>query len=173
MRVMIANVLMSNRRADPLISLVRRYQPDILLTVETDRWWALQLGPLEQTYPYTVRHPLPNTYGMLLYSRFPLLRPEVRYLIEDDVPSIATGVQLPDGSGLHFHALHPRPPRPAKRQDSTNRDAELVIVGQQLAGKKGPTIVAGDLNDVAWSYTTDLFPYQRSARPEARPRYVQ
>jgi endonuclease/exonuclease/phosphatase (EEP) superfamily protein YafD len=157
LRVMIVNVWMPNRRADGLISLVHRYEPDILLAVETDVWWASELKSLEQTYPYTVCHPLPNTYGMLLLSRYPLVRPEVRFLIEDGVPSIATGVQLPDGTRLRFQALHPRPPRPTKRQDSTNRDAELVIVGDQLAEEKGPTIVAGDLNDVAWSYTTDLF----------------
>lgn len=157
LRVMIANVWMPNRQAGALLSLVQRYEPDLLLAVETDRWWQSKLDALAPDYPHAVRCPLPNTYGMLLYSRYPLVRPEVRFLVEDDVPSIDTGVRLPHGRGLRFYGLHPRPPRPTRLQDSTNRDAELVIVGEQLAGHDDPIIVAGDLNDVAWSYTTDLF----------------
>nr|WP_255695721.1 endonuclease/exonuclease/phosphatase family protein [Luteimonas cellulosilyticus] len=37
------------------------------------------------------------------------------------------------------------------------RDAELVLVGRAAHEAKRPVIVAGDLNDVAWSRTTRLF----------------
>ncbi len=157
LKILIANVYMPNRQAGPLLSLVQRYEPDLFLAVETDEWWQSQLDTVEDRYPYAVRCPLPNTYGMLLYSRYPLSRPEVRFLIEDDIPSIETAVELPTGPDVHFYALHPRPPRPSKQQDSTNRDAELVVVGRHVDNRPDPVIVAGDLNDVAWSYTTDLF----------------
>ena len=54
--------------------------------------------------------------------------------------------------------MHPRPPEPIRDQDSTPRDAELVIVGKAIreTGPR-PTVVAGDLNDVAWSETSELF----------------
>ena len=156
-KIMVANVLMSNRQDADLIALIRKHQPDLLLTVETDAWWEERLRAIEPDYPYTVRHPLPNTYGMLLFSRLQLIRPEVRFLVEDDVPSIFTAVVLPGCPNFRFYGVHPRPPRPEKRQDSTNRDAELVIIGDQVRDSKDPVIVAGDLNDVAWSYTTDLF----------------
>ena len=54
---------------------------------------------------------------------------------------------------------HPRPPEPLDNQDSTPRDAELVLVGRAIGDDPAdpPTIVTGDLNDVAWSYTTRLF----------------
>ncbi len=156
-RLMVANVYMPNRNAAALLAMVRRERPDLLLTVETDGWWDANLRELEGEYPHMVRHPLPNTYGMLLFSRHPLLRPEVRFLVEDDVPSIYAAVDVPDCPNVQLYCLHPRPPRPSKRQDSTNRDAELVIVGRQVRDSGDPVIVAGDLNDVAWSYTTDLF----------------
>lgn len=156
-KVMVANVLMPNRRAADLMALVRRHQPDLLLAVEADGWWEEQLRVLEGDYPYTVKHPLPNTYGLLLFSRLRLIRPELRFLVEDDVPSVFTAVALPGCPNFRFYGVHPRPPRPEKRQDSTKRDAELVIIGDQVRGSPDPVIVAGDLNDVAWSYTTDLF----------------
>ena len=70
---------MENRQAPQLVQLVRAIDPDTLLMIETNAWWAEQLRLLEDTYAYTV-----------------------------------------------------------KQQDE-------------------PTMVAGDLNDVAWSYTTTLF----------------
>jgi endonuclease/exonuclease/phosphatase (EEP) superfamily protein YafD len=33
----------------------------------------------------------------------------------------------------------------------------MLILGHEIEGRDGPTVVGGDLNDVSWSYTTDLF----------------
>lgn len=40
---------------------------------------------------------------------------------------------------------------------STEKDRELLIVARRAKGSQLPVIVAGDLNDVAWSYTTEIF----------------
>jgi hypothetical protein len=49
----------------------------------------------------------------------------------------------------------PRPPVPPT--PSYGRDAELVLIGREIDGASRPAVVAGDLNDVAWSSTTTLF----------------
>ena len=155
-RLMASNVLMHNRDADRLLALVRAHAPDVLIALETDVWWERQLDGLQDTMPHVIRCPLDNLYGMHVYSRLPLLEPEIRYLVEDDIPSMHATVVL-EGRHIALHALHPRPPSPTEADSSAGRDAELVAVGRAAHASPVPVIVAGDLNDVAWSRTTPLF----------------
>jgi len=155
--LMVANVLMTNRDTDRLLELVHEYDPDVRLTVETNAHWAEALSVLEERYPNFVSQPLDNTYGMILYSKLPLEDASVRYLVEEDIPSIHAAVTLTDGSRVRLYFIHPRPPYPKEDEDTTDRDAELLVVGRQVAERGEMAVVAGDLNDVAWSHTTHLF----------------
>lgn len=155
LRILVANVLMHNRDASTFLDLVHAASPDMILTTEPDRWWEEQLASLETSYPYTIKKPLDNTYGMLLYSRLTLHHSEIRFLVEDSIPSFYTEVELRTGDHIEFYGLHPRPPHVG--QDTEERDAEILLVGREAADAKQPVVVAGDLNDVAWSYTTNLF----------------
>lgn len=156
--LLISNVLTPNRQADKLIAHVRRHEPDMLLTLESDQWWGNQLdAAIGEALPEAVRIPLDNLYGMHLYSRLPLENVEVKWLIQDDIPSIHAWVKLPGGKRIHFHALHPRPPAPSESEESLWRDAELLLMGKEIAEQNHATVVAGDLNDVAWSRTTKVF----------------
>lgn len=155
--LLIANVLMENRNAERFLALVREHDPDLILTVETDAWWERALRALEPAYPYTVKRPMDNTYGMLLHARLPLIDPQVEELVDPGIPSLHTQVRLPSGVHFYLHGLHPRPPYPTEDTSTTERDAELLIVGQRVRARGAPAVVAGDLNDVAWSHTTTLF----------------
>jgi len=153
--ILVANVLQDNTDHDALLRLVARHDPDLILLLETDARWRDALAPLRARYPTLVEQAQPNTYGLLFYARLPLENPRIRFLLEDDVPSIRTGVVLPSGERFTFYGVHPRPPHPG--QSSAPRDAELVIVAHEVREAGGPAVVAGDLNDVAWSRTTTLF----------------
>ena len=154
-RIFIANVLMTNRAAEPLRGLIEHTGPDVVILTEPDAWWAEQLRGLEQTFPYHTSYPLDNTYGMILYSRLPLVQSEVKFLVEPDIPSIHARLRLRSDALVELVAVHPRPPRPAI--DTAERNAELILVGRQVKVSRAPSIVAGDLNDVGWSQTTRLF----------------
>lgn len=155
--IMTANVLMTNRKAEALLSLVRHRQPDVLVTLESDQWWQDRLDALQPEMPYSIKCPLDNLYGMHVYSRLPLEEPEIEFLVEDDVPSIHALVRLRTGDGVRIHFLHPGPPNPTENSESKERDVELLIVARSVADSDRPVIVTGDLNDVAWSATTRLF----------------
>ncbi len=157
LRIVTANVLTTNRNAAGLIALVESHRPDILVTLESDAWWQEQLAPLEREYPHTIRCPLDNFYGMHVYSRLRLSKAATEFLVESDVPSMHALVTLRSGEDVRIHFLHPAPPSPTENDESSERDAELIIVARSVAEGDGPTVVTGDLNDVAWSATTRLF----------------
>ncbi len=156
-RLLISNVLQDNPAHDRFLSLVREAHPDLVVALEADERWGKGLEPLTSTHPHVVRQLQDNYYGMILFSRLPLLEQRVEFLVQDDIPSVHVRFEV-GGEQVVLHGLHPRPPEPIRDQDSTPRDAELVIMGKAI-GKEAdqPTIVAGDLNDVAWSPTSQLF----------------
>lgn len=154
---LIANVLMSNRRSRDLLQIIEDENPDIVLTLETDRWWDEELAPLEARFAESIKCPMDNRYGMHLYSKPQIKDTEVRFLVENDVPSIHATVVLNDDCEFRLHCLHPAPPSPTENEQSVERDAELLIVGKEVSRRDDPVVVTGDLNDVAWSPTTKLF----------------
>lgn len=155
--IMAANVLTTNKNAAGLLREVREYQPDILVTLETNARWQNQLDVLGDDYPYSIKCPLENLYGMHVYSRLALEDSAIQFLIEPEIPSMHALVQLRSGKKVRVHFLHPAPPSPTENEESAERDAELLVVAKSVAKTDMPVIVAGDLNDVAWSATTRLF----------------
>lgn len=156
--LLISNVLGTNRQYGRFLQLVREYDPDLILAVETDDAWVKAISALDEAYPHRVLRPLDNLYGMVLLSKLELVNPVVRFLVEDDIPSVHTGFRLPNDVVVQLHGIHPRPPEPIHDQSSTPRDAELILVAKKIQTEPHlPTVVSGDLNDVAWSETSQRF----------------
>ena len=149
-----ANVLIENDRYDAMLQEIQRVDADLVLLTESDQAWEDAMAPLHDSYPYRIAVPLENSYGMHLYSRLPM-EGEVKYRVQDDIPSIDAYVTMMDGSRVKIYAIHPEPPRPG--DDTGERDAELVLVGREARDEGGASIILGDLNDVAWSDTTKMF----------------
>ena len=156
-KIITANVLTSNRNAEALLGLVHDNDPDILVTLESDIWWQSRLDTLLPYYPYSVKCPLDNLYGMHVYAKLKLTNSHIKYLVDQEIPSIHSLVHLPSGQKIRLHFLHPTPPSPTQNGSSKDRDAELIIFAKSVAEADVPIIVTGDLNDVAWSETTRLF----------------
>ncbi|HEY9185654.1 MAG TPA: endonuclease/exonuclease/phosphatase family protein [Salegentibacter sp.] len=158
LKILTANVLQENKKYEKLISEIDRINPDVMVFTETNTKWKNEISEnLEESYRYNVEVPLQNTYGMLLYSKFELIDPQVRYLVHDSIPSIHTRIKLPEGNLVQLYAIHPTPPMPQHNPSSSDRDAEMMKIAKMSLERELPVIVIGDFNDVAWSETTSLF----------------
>jgi endonuclease/exonuclease/phosphatase (EEP) superfamily protein YafD len=154
LRILVINVLMTNRQDARLRQMVTDNQPDVLLALEPDDWWAKALRPLQPSYPYRVEQPRSDAYGMILYSRLPLAHTQVLTLLQHGVPSIRTRLRLPDGRQVTFFGIHPTPPIPDTYPDGVGlRGEALQKVTDVVRQSERPAIVAGDFNDVSWSGT--------------------
>lgn len=154
--VLSSNVYMPNNDFRKLIEHVRNRHPDFLVTLESNEKWQKGISEIESEYPYRKFCPLENLYGMHLYSKIPFEEATLRFMIENDVPSMRVKINH-HGQEVLLYFLHPKPPSPTENTYAKPRDIELTVVGEEIAKTEGPIIVAGDLNDVAWSPTTRKF----------------
>ena len=155
LRILTANVKQSNRDFARLIRQVEEHAPDILLLMEVDRAWLDGLAAIGERYPFRIEQPQDNSYGLALYSRLELVEPQVLFRVLEEVPSAMAIVVLSSGERFRLHVLHPEPPVPY--EDTLGRDSEVILVARDVESDSLPAVVAGDLNDVAWSRTTRRF----------------
>lgn len=153
--LMISNIRMENRKSKKYLQIVHENNPDIILINEPDHWWAAQLAELDEKYPFHVKKPIDNTYGMIVYSKLEFVKANLQFLVQEDIPSIHVVIKLRSGEEIELCCVHPTPPTPGSNTEK--REAELLIVGKNVKKSKRASIVAGDLNDVGWSHTTKLF----------------
>jgi endonuclease/exonuclease/phosphatase (EEP) superfamily protein YafD len=154
--LMVSNVYQPNNRYDMVRNIIQSTHADINLLLEVDDKWVHSLKDIEKEFATVISYPLPNTYGMILYSRLPIVSHKINFLVANDFPSMECQVKLKSGKVIDLFCTHPPPPSPTENERSTERDAELLIIAKRV-NKMKPTLVMGDLNDVAWSYTTRLF----------------
>lgn len=156
--LLISNVKMSNKNAQPLIDLIDKNEPDLVLAMEVNNWWGEQLKVLDKTYPYSQQTLNEVAYGMTLYSKFPLKDVEVNYLNNDKVPSFISTISLLNGSTFTFYSVHPVPPTHFKDlpDNEGQQESALKKLGRMIEDRKFPILVAGDLNDVVWSHIDEL-----------------
>jgi endonuclease/exonuclease/phosphatase (EEP) superfamily protein YafD len=157
LKIFAANVLQYNTEYGRMLQQIKACDPDLIYLLETNSAWAEGVKELALNYPFQLAAPLENTYGLLFFSRLKLTGAAVKYLVKNDIPSIETIVILPSGQPVHIWGLHPEPPVPGESIYATAKDKELMKVALKVKNCKTPCIVFGDLNDVAWSHTTQLF----------------
>jgi endonuclease/exonuclease/phosphatase (EEP) superfamily protein YafD len=97
-KILTANVLEPNSQYDKLLNLIDAKDPDIVFLVETDHTWNNAMQVLDHKFPYSLKNPLDNTYGLLFFSRLKLRDEKIIFRVEEDVPSVEAEVQLPSGT---------------------------------------------------------------------------
>lgn len=152
-----ANVYQFNTDFDQFIYLIRKNNPEMFLTMESNADWEKALQVLENEYPYQHKVTLENTYGMHFYSKIKIEESKTHFFVADDIPSIEAHLKTEDGYSFVFFGVHPPPPSPTEEETSKERDGDLLSVAKRVQEIEKPVIVVGDFNNVAWSRSSILF----------------
>jgi endonuclease/exonuclease/phosphatase (EEP) superfamily protein YafD len=123
--------------------------------METDQKWADALNASLTEYEQKITCPQDNSYGMYLATRLEMPRSDVKFLLNEGIPSFHCTFKGTKGHLFDLISIHPDPPVP--HRDTQGRDAEILVAGNLATERKRPLIITGDLNDVAWSETTRRF----------------
>lgn len=155
--VISVNVLQSNTQYDRLIKLINEVQPDILLTLETNKDWEIALEEIESNYKHVHKAPKENRYGLHFYTKLDVEYINEHYFVTDDRPAIEAHLLDTNGNDFVFLGIHPPPPAPTEKPTSKQKDAEFMRVAKLVRELKSPSIVTGDFNNVCWSRSARLF----------------
>ena len=156
-KVISTNIYQFNKEYDRFLKFLENENPDIILTMESNKDWEHALQALKPDYPYFCEIALENTYGMHLYSKIEMTDCQKHYFVADDIPSIEATFKTKDGFEFVFFGVHPPPPSPTEEENAKERDGELLSVAKKVKEDRKPAVVIGDFNNVAWAKSSVLF----------------
>lgn len=150
---LVANILNHNQNINGFIQVVERHQPDILLLIEYTPYWDEHLPKALPLYPHFIGHAVDSGFGIAIYSKFPLIDPSIKFLVDPKIPSIHTQMELPCKplQKVNLVGTHPSPTVPWTRGTTIEKDLEVFKIAELIQKNNAPFIVAGDFNDVGWS----------------------
>src|SRR5690606_28542954 len=111
LKLLTINVYQYNRLYQKTLDLIYQSKPDIVFLLETDENWKESVQEIKKDYGYFIEIPKENTYGMLFYSKFPIEKEEIHYLIDEEIPSIIVDVNVGEEI-VRLYGIHPTPPVP-------------------------------------------------------------
>ncbi len=155
LKMLASNVLMENDNHAALIELISQSDPDVLLLMETNEVWETALSETLSRFPTVVRHVTDNHYGMIFATRLETRAAEMKFLSDDNTPTLLADLQAPGGGWFHFIGLHPRPPVPGNT--TQERDKQIRRAATLTRHSDLPVAIMGDFNDVAWSWSAMRF----------------
>lgn len=140
-RVISVNVLATNPNAAALIRVLRSAQPDIFAIVELTEPFMDALAEFAAAWPHQMLLPEPGTFGIGVYSRWPLDAVDVIEL--EGVPAIDARIGGNEG-GWHFVAAHLMPPMSSTMAEL--RNAQLRALAEHVRTIDAAHVVVGDFN---------------------------
>ena len=127
-------------------ALVRLHQPDLLVLTEVDSTWLAAITASTKVFPY--RKIVIAGAGLAIYSKFPIVKSEVRYFGKSHHPRIFAQLAFPTHK-LNLVLVHP--PTPQVEARFVERNLELSLIASEIKELSGPTILVGDFNCGPWS----------------------
>lgn len=154
-RLLSANVQVSNRDFDRFRGLVRRADPDLLILMEINEAWLPVLREQVRAYPHSkvLIYRLLG-YGIGFLSRIPLEHAVISRIGKVMVPSIVARLKV-GSRGLTVIGVHPFSPSTPRTTAMRNR--QFQELAKFVAEQPKPLLIAGDFNTTSWSHAFQAF----------------
>ncbi len=147
-RLLLMNVLSSNRDTEAVVAQIHRYQPDILVLEEiTPRWFAALSDQLTD-YPYQLHAVREDNFGIWLLSKFPVSDEEIIPWGPAQLPSATFCFRVGDQLA-RVVALHPM--SPGDPQGVRWRNEQLRQIAARFQETDDPLLLVGDLNTTSFA----------------------
>lgn len=145
-RLLQVNVRYDNETPERLLSLIGRYEPDVVAVEEVSQEWRETLARIVQRYPYSIICPPPSHIGgVAILSRRPFAEGAEAECFDRGSMAVATidfGGRSVDVAAVHFGWPWP-----------FDQPGQLPVIDRAAEGLGSDAIVAGDFNAVPWSET--------------------
>jgi len=149
-RVMTINVLRKNEEKQAAVQAVVNASPDIVVGIETDKPWADAFEQaLKADYPHYKIADRADNYGLLIFSRHPIVDVDVIESPVAYVPTIRATI-LVEKTPVVVYGIHTFPP--LSEFNALSLKTQLGDVAKRIRAETGPVILMGDLNSTPWSY---------------------
>lgn len=148
LRVLVANLQDRNREYAQVLDFVKAENPDLALFIEVDSAWVQRFNEQLTDLPYTAGVGSKFSWGLALYSRYPLGDVQLQQFAQLSDISIIGTLDI-NGRTINLVGTHPLPPINPDYFRSRNR--QLAQVGEYLGAIAAPKLLIGDLNITMWS----------------------
>ena len=148
LRTLSFNVRTTNTSFADVREYLAQSEADVIFVMETNEQWVEALVPLEAQFPYVVKAPRGDNFGMALYSRHPIASHDLHFVEGSRVPCVHAVIELGDRQ-VEVIGGHPVPPVGPLRAAWRNHYLDTLA---SLAGNSDrPKVVLGDFNATVWS----------------------
>jgi len=147
-RILLANVLTSNRDHQALLDLIAETDPDVICIQEVNAAWTEALRPLEEVYPVHSVVDREDNFGIALYSRISPGLPEILFGGELRVPALAVPLEK-GGASAQLLTVHALPPLGGMMANLRNRQLDAARAWHEA--QTAPAVIVGDLNLTMYS----------------------
>jgi endonuclease/exonuclease/phosphatase (EEP) superfamily protein YafD len=151
LKILQMNVLYCNTNYQDVISTILSSNSDIACLQEvTGQWQEILLDSLSQTYPYHLISSREDSFGMAIFSKYPLLESQEVHLGETASPNFFTNVNF-CGKLISIVDTHFLPP--VRLDTFFYQRQQAKMLAKLIKANTNPVIVVGDLNSTSWSET--------------------
>lgn len=150
-KVALYNKLYFAQNQKHLINWIKEENPDIVIIQEAD---PDALSTLKQNtdYPYILERILPNPFGFILVSKYPISNPTIGETKRHVINNIYghTHITIKDKTVISVYNAHPVPP--VSYEHTTQRNSDIDFIASLIQKDSNHNIiVAGDFNITPYS----------------------